>query len=578
MGSFNALLAGLATKAGANFKELADDKRKRQEKQDDVVSAAIQKELETNDTLDQSDHEALSREYYKRMGVPNQAADTLIQAHSHIFDRYNQHQKAKQDAQDAATAANPPLQGPDQSSAPTPPSGGAGPDLGPMPGQQLPQTAALPNIPPPPYQPSNPTIGEAKAAARQPLVDEQAARVTAAESAKDNAKNDAEYSKQKKLADDEFARYKDILNATKTNGGHMKNEFVNGHPRLVPDAGVSMGTVYGGDVGDKPLPEEQKKMMLLRRKYEDGTFDYEPVSQAKVSVVVGKVDGEDSPLGAWRVIQDAAGNQISKSPIQAPASSNTGTTSVTTSTPTGSVTKRTKDFGNTQNGAKLPPMPGQPVPKNGTPVGPSVQPFNPADPVDAAVQRLANDAANWKGISDRPGDVVNSNKVNKRLAELGVAPNNITGSIRDMAERAKTVLPEYDKVLGLVSKLDKEGKLGAVNSRWADFMAGKVGQGDPEFQHLRVGLSLLKSNLALVHGGARAGGSIEMAKRFDKLLNSGVMDGKTLAAGIDEAKQWVSGYSQMNVRPIGGGAEATPSTPLPEAPEIPKVNPFRKSK
>ena len=162
MGAFNALLSGLASKAGSNFKDLADEKRKRQEQQDDLVSASILKELQTNDQLDQSSHEALSREYYKRMGVPNAAADQLVAAHNHIFDNYNARQKSQQQAKDAATQAAPPLQSPDQTSAPTPT------DLGPMPGQQLPQTAALPNIPPPPFQPGNPSIGDVKFAQSEP--------------------------------------------------------------------------------------------------------------------------------------------------------------------------------------------------------------------------------------------------------------------------------------------------------------------------------------------------------------------------------------------------------------------------
>jgi hypothetical protein len=73
-------------------------------------------------------------------------------------------------------------------------------------------------------------------------------------------------------------------------------------------------------------------------------------------------------------------------------------------------------------------------------------------PVDRIAREIGQDAANWKNVSARgPFSDQNPSKmmINKRMAELGIDPNNISGSIRDRAATASTVLPHLDETAQL---------------------------------------------------------------------------------------------------------------------------------
>src|SRR5262249_38711050 len=86
--------------------------------------------------------------------------------------------------------------------------------------------------------------------------------------------------------------------------------------------------------------------------------------------------------------------------------------------------------------------------------------------------------------------------------------------------------PESMGIVQLIDKLDKEGKLGIAASRWNDFLAGKVGAGDPEFAALRAKMGLSATKLMQAHVGSR-GGSF-MLEHFEDLANLGKMNADTL--------------------------------------------------
>jgi len=90
--------------------------------------------------------------------------------------------------------------------------------------------------------------------------------------------------------------------------------------------------------------------------------------------------------------------------------------------------------------------------------------------------------------------------------------------------------PEDMGIMQLVDKLDKEGKLGAVASRWNEFMAGKVGAGDPEVSALRAKMGLSTTLLMQAHVGNR--GSSQMLEHFEDLANQKKLDGPTLKAAL----------------------------------------------
>jgi hypothetical protein len=92
--------------------------------------------------------------------------------------------------------------------------------------------------------------------------------------------------------------------------------------------------------------------------------------------------------------------------------------------------------------------------------------------------------------------------------------------------------PKHPGILQMIDALDRKGKLGPVASRFNDFMAGKVGAGDPDFEKLRVAMGLATTLLMNLHVGSR-GGSY-MMEHFQDLANAGKMDAATLRAGVQQ--------------------------------------------
>jgi hypothetical protein len=90
----------------------------------------------------------------------------------------------------------------------------------------------------------------------------------------------------------------------------------------------------------------------------------------------------------------------------------------------------------------------------------------------------------------------------------------------------------------LIDKLDSEGKLGPLASRWNDFLAGKWGAGDPEYKALSTKLGLSSTLLMQAHAGNK-GGSF-MLEHFEDLANDKKLDGPTLKAGFNSEINYVT--------------------------------------
>ena len=97
--------------------------------------------------------------------------------------------------------------------------------------------------------------------------------------------------------------------------------------------------------------------------------------------------------------------------------------------------------------------------------------------------------------------------------------------------------PQDMGIVQLVDKLDSEGKLGAIASRWNEFMTGKVGAGDPEIAALRAKMGLSTTLLMQAHVGSR--GSAQMLEHFEDLANQKKLDGPTLKAAIGAEVNYV---------------------------------------
>jgi hypothetical protein len=131
--------------------------------------------------------------------------------------------------------------------------------------------------------------------------------------------------------------------------------------------------------------------------------------------------------------------------------------------------------------------------------------------------------------------------------------------------------PQDMSIQQLVDKLDKDGKLGAVASRWNEFMTGKVGAGDPYVSALRTKMGLSSTLLMQAHVGSR--GSSEMLEHFEDLANQKKLDGPTLKAAIGSEISYVRDRS-MDPNPPNysatGGATPTGGAANSNAPKLPQ--------
>jgi hypothetical protein len=98
--------------------------------------------------------------------------------------------------------------------------------------------------------------------------------------------------------------------------------------------------------------------------------------------------------------------------------------------------------------------------------------------------------------------------------------------------------PNDRGLIQLAQDLDRKGKLGPIASRYQEFMAGTVGQGDPEVEELRTKMGLATTGLMQVHVGAR--GSAAMMEHFEDLANAKKMDGPTLLSGLNAENNYVT--------------------------------------
>jgi hypothetical protein len=118
--------------------------------------------------------------------------------------------------------------------------------------------------------------------------------------------------------------------------------------------------------------------------------------------------------------------------------------------------------------------------------------------------------------------------------------------------------PESMGILQLIDKMDKEGKLGTVASRWNDFMAGKVGAGDPEFTALRAKMGLANTKLMQAHVGSRGGAF--MMEHFEDLANAKKMDAPTLRAGVASELDYMKDTAMLPSNAQSNTAKS-PNTP-----------------
>ncbi len=150
----------------------------------------------------------------------------------------------------------------------------------------------------------------------------------------------------------------------------------------------------------------------------------------------------------------------------------------------------------------------------------------------------AQSARHWKPLAETVAPVQLSNPKN---------PNSPAANADQMG------------ILQLIDRLDQREMLGPLASRWNDFLAGKVGAGDPEVEALRTKMGLSTTLLMNAHVGSR-GGSY-MMEHFEDLANAKKMDASTLRSGVKSELNYINTRAMLPNR--GGQKPSAAGSPLP---------------
>ncbi len=146
-------------------------------------------------------------------------------------------------------------------------------------------------------------------------------------------------------------------------------------------------------------------------------------------------------------------------------------------------------------------------------------------------------------------DMVNKSQAARHWLQLANGQGDPKGGPEDMG------------IMQLVDKLDAEGKLGPLASRWNDFLAGKYGAGDPDYAALRAKMGLSTTLLMQAHVGSRGGSAL--LEHFEDLANAGKMDGPTLKSSLGSEIAYVQQKAMdpeaRNYRKPSSAASAPPA-------------------
>ena len=105
-----------------------------------------------------------------------------------------------------------------------------------------------------------------------------------------------------------------------------------------------------------------------------------------------------------------------------------------------------------------------------------------------------------------------------------------TQTTKTMMEAAPKVKNLVNRIVPTLQALSRD--LGPIGGRWNDFMTGKIGVENEEYNKLRVNVGLLTTLLMRMHVGAR--GSNVIMQKFDNLIGLGYQDPRNLLAAIGE--------------------------------------------
>lgn len=123
--------------------------------------------------------------------------------------------------------------------------------------------------------------------------------------------------------------------------------------------------------------------------------------------------------------------------------------------------------------------------------------------------------------------------------------------LADKPGTEKDTPPDKMGIVQLIDRLDKEGKLGVIASRWNEFVSGKVGLGDAEYNALRAKMGLSTTKLQQAHVGSRGGAF--MLEHFEDLANAKRMNGEALRSGVLSELDYMKDVAKLPAQQAAGG-------------------------
>ncbi len=152
--------------------------------------------------------------------------------------------------------------------------------------------------------------------------------------------------------------------------------------------------------------------------------------------------------------------------------------------------------------------------------------------------------------------------------------------VRNQQHAATVGLGGIQALRNIVQTLDKHGSIGPVAGRFGE-AATSTGLDSylmhPEaaqaFNDFKAQSSLVKSNMAMAHGGSRGGSSPALTARFDALINPH-QTAASVKGGLDAFERWLTAYANAkNSADLDAADEALGVGNGPVASQDPYANP-----
>ena len=183
------------------------------------------------------------------------------------------------------------------------------------------------------------------------------------------------------------------------------------------------------------------------------------------------------------------------------------------------------------------------------------------DPDSPAFQQ-AQQKIQWANAYKQAALNMRQQSLNMQREGLDYRENGPTASIKTQGQMSIALLDHTEKIRQEIQNLGAQGKLGPMAGRWSEFMAGKVGAGDPDFVELRTDLGLFQTALMKAHVGSR--GSEMMMKHFQGLIDSGKMTPESLNAAMSSINGYLNTYvKQGQYTPPNRPVNSTTPAPAP---------------